>query len=306
MSKINHSFLTLNLLQFRFLCLLLSQLMKKTFIVGMMIALTSSGCATHLSQQQCAAINWQNEGILDGKSGKPSRDLTNATLDCAQFGIEVNKANYTQGWNEGAKDYCHPSMDTGYADGTAGAAVDSIKIRNNFCIQAGINLSLTQYEMGYQKGLKQFCTYDNGMNYATSGKAFPKVCPNDMNGFKVGWNAGQKQFCSNARNGFALGKEGKLYPAVCNYDLFAAFKSEYDRGLAISQKMNSIQTEVNRLNDHISRKVIDYHLIQNSRGDYKLSWDKSQEALNALESVKNLVNEKSPLEKTLFELKVMR
>ena len=77
-------------------------------IIGLLIA-SLSGCATHLSEEQCRSMNWHQMGFNDADQGHNSRDLSQYTSDCAKFNIAVNTTLYQKGWDAGARDYCQPN-----------------------------------------------------------------------------------------------------------------------------------------------------------------------------------------------------
>jgi len=279
--------------------------MKRLLLIPIIAAL--SGCATHLSQEQCLTINWQNEGFNDGIAGKPPRDLSRAAQDCSQYGIPVKNDRYLTGWLQGAKRYCTPDYNLGYTDGLAGKPENDIFSRMPICAQAGVKLNLGAYNSGRQKGLQSFCTYENGMLFARQGKMLPDVCPPTLRAkFNAGWSTGKEQFCNQPENAFALGKSNQPYPEMCVPALYVAFKSEYDRGQAIGQRQGSVQSRINELNDRISSKVFRYSLESTHAGYYKLGRNKSPEAAQALDHVNAMVREKQHLESELFKLQVMR
>lgn len=278
--------------------------MKRLLLLPFVAMLAS--CATHLNQEQCLTINWQSEGFNDGVAGRPPRDLTPAMQDCAQFGITVNVSNYQKGWHEGAKKYCTPDYNVGYTDGLAGKPENVIYDRMPICQQAGTALNLTAYKSGRLQGLQSFCTYENGENLARRGLMLPDVCPSQLRAkFNAGWTNGKNQFCNQPGNAFALGKTLKPYPELCPPDLYAAFRSEYDRGAAIGQRMGDIQNRLNDLNDRISSKVDRFGLVQYEPDHYRLGRDKSHEAQEALDKVEGMIRERHGLEKDLFNLQVM-
>lgn len=277
--------------------------MKK--IILLLAAIVLSGCVSHMSQQQCLNTNWQQEGFNDGSAGRMPRDLSRAAEDCLKFGIMINRAGYHAGWRQGARQYCTPDFNTGYADGSAGRPEGDIFNRTSICQQAGVRLNLSQYQAGRHKGLQLYCTYENGVNLARQGLPLPDVCPPGLREkFRAGWSSSKEQFCNNPANGFALGKANKPYPSICTPELYIAFKSEYDRGLAIGQRSGEGQARIDDLNRRISNKVHRYRLVER-HGHYRLGRDKSPQAHEALDRVNAMAREKRHIEKDLFKLQVM-
>jgi hypothetical protein len=242
--------------------------------------------------------NWQNEGFRDGAAGIPVRDLTSATQDCAKFGIPVDSHNYFTGWQQGARQYCMPDRNVGYADGSAGKPLDVIYDRQAICLQAGVKLQLNAYLVGRQQGLRLFCTYETGISIAREGKTLPEnVCIGALGAkLQAGWMAGKREFCGRSKNAFILGKENKPYPDMCASEVSSMiFKSEYDRGLAVGQRQRDLQTRLNELNNQIN----DINYGAWKRKDVNEIKD-AQDRLNTLEK------EKHSVESELFTVQMMR
>jgi len=280
--------------------------MKHLILLSLIVTLTA-GCVAHLTQQQCLTMNWQDVGFQDGAAGKPASDLSAETKDCAKFNIAVNNQRYHTGWIQGAKQYCSPDAKVGYVDGAAGKPVVEIYNRMPICQQAGIKLNLATYNAGRQTGLKTFCTFENGANFARQGALLPEVCPPQLNAnFSSGWATGREQLCNHPKNGFALGKSLKSYPAICSPEIYAAFASEYHRGEVIGQRILALHIKIDPLNEKIAAKVNRYSFVRNVNGNYDLDGDGSNDAKEALGTVKSMVKEKQPYERELFLLEVMK
>jgi len=279
--------------------------MYKLLWLPFCLVLTS--CATHLSQQQCMNTNWNLEGFQDGQVGKMPRDLRGAIEDCSEFNIGVDTTQYTQGWRNGAKEYCTPSQQTGLLDGQSGISVNAINARLPVCNRAGVSLNVSNYWIGHREGLKHFCTYENGSNIAMTGQRLPDVCPKELNtNFSKGWQAGQQVYCQQTMNAFALGKERQPYPAACPQNLYIGFKSEYDRGYTISNQIGASESRLDEIDRFISSRRYKYDLKQSSQGYYHLGPNKSPEASRAVDEVNNLVRERANVEREVFNLRVMR
>jgi hypothetical protein len=132
--------------------------------------------------------------------------------------------------------------------------------------------------------------------------------------YQAGWQQGQArrqtremQLCNQPYNAFAMGKSNQSYPNVCSPYTYPAFKSEYDRGLAVGQRINSLQERIQELNGRMSNYVRSADLIQMDSGLYRLgSHDKSPQAKGIVEIVNDLVRQKQPLEAELFNLQMIR
>lgn len=104
--------------------------------------LALSGCAgkPSLSENQCAAGDWQTVGYRDAVNGKRSTALLTHQDACMEHRVAPDRASYMLGWEEGAREYCQPN--NGYHIGERGWS------HNNMCppeLQAGF---LTAYAEG--------------------------------------------------------------------------------------------------------------------------------------------------------------
>lgn len=270
------------------------------FIIGL------TSCASHLSLEQCQTMNWSNVGYQDAIIGKMPRDLSGAIKDCQKFNLTVNTELYAKGWQNGAKQYCTPARTTGILDGEAGSPANKINERMPLCDRANIHLNLKNYRPGYHEGLRRYCTYENGENIARQGLALPDVCtPELKNKFTQGWSSGAREYCNQIANAFALGKAGQGYPGACPEGLYVGFKSEYDRGMLIHNRINSVQSRINKINDRINEKKHSHSIHQNSDGFYSTT-HQSKAAVDTVNELNNLVRERQHLEREVFNLQAQR
>ncbi|MEL6437499.1 MAG: DUF2799 domain-containing protein [Pseudomonadota bacterium] len=66
-----------------------------------------SACAT-LNEDQCSVTDWRQLGQSDGGRGLPQSHVAEHQKACARFGISVDAALWTTGWQEGIRAYCTP------------------------------------------------------------------------------------------------------------------------------------------------------------------------------------------------------
>jgi hypothetical protein len=251
--------------------------------------------------------NWNLEGAHDAQAGKMPRDLSSAIKDCSEFNVGVDTSQYMQGWRSGAKVYCAPGLEIGLLDGQSGKSANDINLRLPVCNRAGFNLDVSNYDIGYQRGLTQYCTYENGSNIAMTGQRLPDVCPKNLNAnFYKGWQAGQRVYCQQTTNAFALGKAQQPYPEACPQNLYFGFKSEYDRGFAISNQIKTSEARVHEIDYFISSRRRKYDLEKSSHGYYHLGRNKSPEASRAVHEVNDLVRERANIDREIINLRVMR
>ncbi len=83
----------------------------------------------------------------------------------------------------------------GLQDGRDGLDKGQIGNYKKQCREFNVFVDATRYKAGYQSGLKEFCTYDNGMKQGEKGKKSAEVCPADLAAeFNKGHQAGYKIF----------------------------------------------------------------------------------------------------------------
>ena len=80
----------------------------------------------------------------------------------------------------------------GFNDGSAGLKSDSqLRAHNNACSKHKITPNAADYNVGYKKGLVQFCTTSNGYERGVSKTEYFGVCPKTTeNNFVKGYLAG--------------------------------------------------------------------------------------------------------------------
>lgn len=81
----------------------------------------------------------------------------------------------------------------GMEDGAAGKVNSNIGKHRQACAEHGIAPNLEQYQKGYQQGISQFCTYDNGFQQGSSGRRNNGVCTGNLKqAFSQGYNKGYR------------------------------------------------------------------------------------------------------------------
>lgn len=105
------------------------------------ISLLLAGCAS-LSQEQCEHGDWFSIGQGDGNSGKWASRIAKHNHACEEYGIEINRAEYMRGWNDGIRNYCTAA--SGFSLGKRGEEY------NRVC-PAGLELD---FVTGYREGVE--------------------------------------------------------------------------------------------------------------------------------------------------------
>lgn len=279
--------------------------LKLALLLPLPLAITA---CVHLSQEQCQTTNWQQVGFNEGAAGNAPRTLAAEIEDCQKFHIAVDTEAYRRGWLAGVRQYCTPSAEQGKLDGSNGVPYTNILNRNSRCLSAGITLNQHHYKAGYNSGIQNYCTRDNGFTIGVQGSQPPEVCQGALKQrFLAGWEAGARQYCSNTQNAYAMGKEGKPYPAACPATVYYAFKAEYDRGAILRQKLGDVHGQLNSVNRTIDDLAGKWRLRKtfDARG-YELGEDQSENARRALQEVKELMYRRDNLQSQLNQLEVTR
>lgn len=67
--------------------------------------LTVSAC-TQLSEEECLYMSWHARGVMDGAEGVPPSKVNEYQSTCDKHSVQVDRATYEEGRQEGAKRYC--------------------------------------------------------------------------------------------------------------------------------------------------------------------------------------------------------
>lgn len=83
-------------------------------------------------------------------------------------------------------------QETGYADGINGEDRDHLQRRTEACAKHGITPLRDEYHEGYEHGLEDFCTSENGYEKGRRGYNYKGICPQNLEGiFLLGYNEGR-------------------------------------------------------------------------------------------------------------------
>lgn len=99
--------------------------MRKLIILAAATAsvLTLGSCAT-MSEDQCLAGAWGQQGYADGRSGQPASRLDDHTSACAKYGVIPDARSYYSAREDGLRDYCTPSR--GFQAGREGSSYANV------------------------------------------------------------------------------------------------------------------------------------------------------------------------------------
>lgn len=88
-----------------------------------MLTLLASGCAS-MSQQECAATDWQTVGYEDGVNGYSGGRIAHYRTACSKYGVAPDLARYQSGREQGLREFCRPA--NGYRLGVNGGSYGGV------------------------------------------------------------------------------------------------------------------------------------------------------------------------------------
>lgn len=80
-------------------------------------------CAT-MSEDQCLAGDWGQQGYADGRSGQPASRLDAHNEACAKYGVVPDARSYYSAREDGLRDYCTPAR--GFQVGREGSSYANV------------------------------------------------------------------------------------------------------------------------------------------------------------------------------------
>lgn len=86
----------------------------------------------------------------------------------------------------------------GMEDGARGRALSYVGNHRKACAAYGISPDLDQYQAGHAQGLRQYCTYSQGLSQGERGHSLREICPQDLAGnFRLGHQRGREIYLLN-------------------------------------------------------------------------------------------------------------
>lgn len=154
------------------------------------------------------------------------------------FAISADKCQST--------DWFAVGRDTGFK----GQPSDKIMSTQKDCQKKGVDISLEQYQKGWQMGIGQYCSQDNAFNLGFKKKTPSKYCPIDM-------KSDFDQFYAWGKEAFGLEKdiktkESKLKGKVKELNATTKKKEKLEKEVktleeqtkALNEKVNSIESKM--------------------------------------------------------------
>lgn len=86
--------------------------------------------------------------------------------------------------------------DKGRSDAMSGLAVQSEQLKS--CSTHPISKAVERYSEGRTKGLKDFCTYEGGLNFGKIGGQYHETCPKALEtAFLKGYSQGRLEYTTS-------------------------------------------------------------------------------------------------------------
>lgn len=103
-------------------------------------------CAS-LSKEQCLAMNWSEQGRIDGIQGKTATTFAEHSKACASHGVTADQKLYELGRDEGLTTYC--TYESGYEAGLKGRLYQGVCVASTEAeFLKGYKLGTKEYELG--------------------------------------------------------------------------------------------------------------------------------------------------------------
>lgn len=86
--------------------------------------------------------------------------------------------------------------DKGYQDAISGYSSSRLKEHRDACVKVKVKPDKSLYMVGYKKGEKEYCTYDNGIDAGENNKSVSKICNRNSKTkeFHKGYKIGNKRY----------------------------------------------------------------------------------------------------------------
>ena len=154
-----------------------------------------------------------------------------------------------------SKDEClvTNSADLGQKDGFAGYNKSRIERHTKACAKAGITPDQTAYFTGYDVGIRQFCTPQNGLRFGRSGGNYENSCPADLHsGFSRPYLAAKSLFSAERALSSAEARVERLTDR--------AFSPEVgpEERASIRSELGDARREMDRARFDVRRARLDY------------------------------------------------
>lgn len=137
----------------------------------------------------------------------------------------------------------------GFEDGAAGRSASRIGEHRRDCAKHDVTPDKVAYDLGYEQGIRNYCSFGRGTNAGAAGESRLQVCPADSD-YHPGYEKGLESFCTYD-SGYTFGLAGGNYGRVCPQQAEANFLDGYVAGNAIF----TLQSELNALESQLHEVI---------------------------------------------------
>jgi len=164
----------------------------------------------------------------------------------------------------------------GLEDAAAGRASSYIGQHRSACADYGVSPDLNAYMRGYERGLAQYCTYENGLSLGSQGRGYAGICKGAAaNQFLNGYNKGKRDYEMRRQIASLKSEISRMHSRLRQIDidvdrkenaivasgttpearrnLLADIEALREEKLAIELDLPNIEAELFRLEDEYSR-----------------------------------------------------
>ncbi len=130
--------------------------------------LALAGCATKMSEEDCAVADWAALGDADGRAGEAREAFGRRAERCATFGVTADYDSYFAGRERGIQAYCTPQ--SGYEAGRSGGdyrGVCPADVEPGFLSEYRIGAQLYALEQAHRLAAQ---AYDNALSSVSSSR----------------------------------------------------------------------------------------------------------------------------------------
>lgn len=137
--------------------------------------------------------------------------------------------------------------------GVKGQPSDKIMSTQNACQKKGVDISLEQYQKGWQMGISEYCSPDNAFNLGFKKKSPSKYCPIDM-------KSDFDQFYAWGKEAFGLekdvrSKESKLKSKVKALNAATKKKEKLEKEVkTLEEQTKSLNEKVDSIENQMKKK----------------------------------------------------
>lgn len=131
----------------------------------------------------------------------------------------------------------------GRDSGVKGQPSDKIMSTHMACQKKGVDISLEQYQKGWQMGISEYCSPDNAFNLGFRKKSTSKYCPIDM-------KADFDQFYAWGKEAFGLEKQVKKKESQLKSKV-KALNSATKKKESLEKQVKTLEEQTKGLNEKV-------------------------------------------------------